>query len=226
MGLRAITPGLVALTIWGIVTGVAMSRFGLTDQASAAMSLLVYAGSAQLTALPLIAAGAPLWLIFAAGIIVNLRFIIFGAALHPYFKDLSWGKRLVIGYLAVDIAFVVFMPRFHDAPRKGTLEQHWFFLGAVIPSWFLWQLTSLIGIRLGSVVPVSWSIDFAATLALLALMLPLATSRPIVLSILAAAVVAWVAQTLPLRLGLMAAVLVGIVVGMWAEQQQAPRGKR
>jgi len=226
MGLRAITPGLVALTIWGIVTGVAMSRFGLTDQASAAMSLLVYAGSAQLTALPLIAAGAPLWLIFAAGIIVNLRFIIFGAALHPYFKDLSWGKRLVIGYLAVDIAFVVFMPRFHDAPRKGTLEQHWFFLGAVIPSWFLWQLTSLIGISLGSVVPVSWSIDFAATLALLALMLPLATSRPIVLSILAAAVVAWVAQTLPLRLGLMAAVLVGIVVGMWAEQQQAPRGKR
>ena len=176
--------------------------------------------------MPLIAAGAPLWLIFAAGIIVNLRFIIFGAALHPYFKDLSWGKRLVIGYLAVDIAFVVFMPRFHDAPRKGTHEQHWFFLVAVIPSWFLWQLTSLIGISLGSVVPVSWSIDFAATLALLALMLPLATSRPIVLSILAAAVVAWVAQTLPLRLGLMAAVLVGIVVGMWAEQQQAPRGKR
>ncbi|MEI7568440.1 MAG: AzlC family ABC transporter permease [Alcaligenaceae bacterium] len=226
MGLRAIAPGLVALTIWGIVTGVAMSRFGLTDQASAVMSLLVYAGSAQLTALPLIAAGAPLWLIFAAGIIVNLRFIIFGAALHPYFKDLSWGKRLVIGYLAVDIAFVVFMPRFHDAPRKGTLEQHWFFLGAVIPSWFLWQLTSLIGISLGNVVPVSWSIDFAATLALLALMLPLANSRPIVLSILAAAVVAWVAQTLPLRLGLMAAVLVGIMVGMWAEQQQAPRGQR
>jgi predicted branched-subunit amino acid permease len=79
---------------------------------------------------------------------------------------------------------------------------------------------------LGSVVPVSWSIDFAATLAVLALMLPLANSRPIVLSILAAAVVAWVAQTLPLRLGLMAAVLVGIMVGMWAERQQAPRGQR
>ena len=92
------------MTIWGIVTGVAMSRFGLTAEASALMSLLVYAGSAQLTALPLIAAGAPLWLIFAAGIIVNLRFIIFGAALHPYFKSLSWRKRLLLGYLAADIA--------------------------------------------------------------------------------------------------------------------------
>ena len=223
LGLRAIAPGLVALTIWGIVTGVAMSRSGLTDQTAAAMSLMVYAGSAQLTALPLMAAGAPLWLIFAAGIIVNLRFVIFGAALHPYFKDLPWAKRLFIGYLAVDIAFVAFMPRFHDAPRKGTLEQHWFFLGAVIPSWLLWQVTSLIGISLGSVVPESWSLDFAATLALLALMLPLTNTRPIVLSVLAAAAVAWVAQTLPLRLGLLAAVVVGIIVGMWAEAQQSPR---
>jgi predicted branched-subunit amino acid permease len=225
LGLRAIAPGLVALTIWGIVTGVAMSRAGLTDQTAAAMSLLVYAGSAQLTALPLIAAAAPLWLIFAAGIIVNLRFVIFGAALHPYFKDLTWGKRLFMGYLAVDIAFVAFMPRFHDAPRKGTLEQHWFFLGAVIPSWFLWQLTSLLGISLGNVVPVSWSIDFAATLALLALMLPLANTRPIILSVLAAGVVAWVAQTLPLRLGLLAAVVTGIVVGMWVEAKQQSGGR-
>ena len=224
LGLRAIAPGLVALTIWGIVTGVAMSRSGLTDQTAAAMSLLVYAGSAQLTALPLMAAGAPLWLIFAAGIIVNLRFVIFGAALHPYFKNLPWAKRLFIGYLAVDIAFVAFMPRFHDAPRKGTLEQHWFFLGAVIPSWLIWQATSLIGISLGNVVPESWSIDFAATLALLALMLPLTNTRPIVLSVLASAVVAWVAQPLPLRLGLLAAVVVGIVVGMWAEAQQSYRG--
>jgi predicted branched-subunit amino acid permease len=61
-------------------------------------------------------------------------------------------------------------------------EQHCFFLGAVIPSWFLWQVMSLIGISLGNVVPESWSIDFAATLALLALMLPLTNTRPILLS--------------------------------------------
>ena len=106
LGLRAIAPGLVALTIWGIVTGVAMSRSGLSDQTAAAMSLLVYAGSAQLTALPLMAAGAPLWLIFAAGIIVNLRFVIFGAALHPYFKDLSWGKRFVYGIIPNLVVYI------------------------------------------------------------------------------------------------------------------------
>ena len=213
------------MTIWGIVTGVAMSRFGLTAEASALMSLLVYAGSAQLTALPLIAAGAPLWLIFAAGIIVNLRFIIFGAALHPYFKSLSWRKRLLLGYLAADIAFVAFMPRFQDAPIKGTLEQRWFFLGAIIPAWFVWQSTSLLGIALGNIVPVSWSIEFAATLALLALLLPLVNTRPILLSTLAAGAVAWLAQPLPLRLGLLAAVIVGIGVGMWAEVESPMRGQ-
>jgi uncharacterized integral membrane protein len=52
-------------------------------------------------------------------------------------------------------------------------------------------------------------------------MLPLANTRPIILSVLAAALVAWVTQTLPLRLGLLAAVVVGILVGMWAEAKQA-----
>ena len=55
-------------------------------------------------------------------------------------------------------------------------------------------------------------------------MLPLTNTRPIALSVLAAGAVAWLAQPLPLRLGLLAAVVVGIAVGMWAEQQ-AKRGQ-
>ena len=215
-GLRAVSPGLLALAVWGLVTGVAMVKSGLTESAAAAMTLLVYAGSAQLTSLPLIAAGAPLWLIFAAGMIVNLRFVIFGAALHPYFRSMSWPKRLLMGYLSVDVAFVVFMPRFAEAPRQGTTTQRWFYLGAILSSWLVWQVSSLLGVALGSVVPTAWSLDFAATLALLAMM-PLANNRPILVSILAASVVALIAQPLPLRLGLIAAVVAGIVAGMWAE---------
>jgi predicted branched-subunit amino acid permease len=73
--LIAVRPALIATFTWGLVTGVAMVKSGLTETAAVAMTLLVYAGSAQLTSLPLIAAGAPLWLIFAAGLIVNLRFL-------------------------------------------------------------------------------------------------------------------------------------------------------
>jgi predicted branched-subunit amino acid permease len=92
-GLTAVRPALVATFTWGLVTGVAMVKSGLTENAAIAMTLLVYAGSAQLTSLPLIASGAPLWLIFAAGCIVNLRFLIFSAALQPYFRNLPSFKR-------------------------------------------------------------------------------------------------------------------------------------
>ena len=224
-GLHAVSPGLIALAIWGVVTGIAMVKSGLTETQAIVMSLLVYAGSAQLTALPLLAAGAPIWLIFAAGIIVNLRFLIFGAALHPFFRDLSWRKRLLLGYMSVDVSFVVFMPRFADAPKKGTFEQHWFFIGTVIASWIVWQVTSMVGIALGAIVPVSWSLEFGAVLALMAMMLPHITSRPILISVMAAGITAWLTHMWPLRLGLLAAVVVGIMVGMWSERRITPKAK-
>ncbi len=224
-GFRAVSPGLIALSIWGVVTGVAMVKAGLSETQAIVMSLLVYAGSAQLTAIPLMAAGAPLWLIFAAGIVVNLRFLIFGAALHPFFRDLSWRKRLFLGYLSVDLSFIVFMSRFAEFPKKGTPEQHWFFIGTILPAWVSWQTASMLGIALGSFVPVSWSLEFGAVLALLALMLPYITSWPIFISVVAAGFTAWLTQLWPLRLGLLAAVIVGIIAGMWAERLAQSRVK-
>ncbi|MGE8604034.1 AzlC family ABC transporter permease [Bordetella trematum] len=215
--MHAIAPALIATGTWGMVTGVAMVKSGLTESMALAMTLLMYAGSAQLTSLPLIATGAPIWLIFAAGCVVNLRFVIFGAALHPFFRHLSWPKRLGLGYFTTDMGFVLFMPRFGDATVRGTREQLWFFLGTIVPGWLMWQSSSVLGIYLGSMVPSTWSLDFAAVLALMAITVPLVNSKPMVISVLAAGIVAWVGQPLPLRLGLAAAVIAGIVAGIWAE---------
>ncbi len=217
-GVHAIVPALIATGTWGLVTGVAMVKSGLTESMALAMTLLLYAGSAQLTSLPLIASGAPLWLIFAAGFVVNLRFLIFGAALQPYFRHLSWPKRLGLGYFTTDMGFVLFMPRFGEASVRGTREQLWYFLGTISPGWLVWQTSSIVGIFLGSMVPSAWSLDFAAVLALMAITVPLVNSRPMVVSVLAAGLVAWVGQMLPLRLGLAAAVIAGIVAGIWAER--------
>jgi len=223
MGMRAIVPGLVATAPWGLVTGVAMVKSGLTESMAMAMSLLMYAGSAQLTSLPLIATGAPLWLIFAAGTVVNVRFLIFGAALHPYFRHLSWPRRLALGYFTTDMGFVLFMPRYGEAAQKGTREQLWFFLGAIAPGWLVWQATSIAGIFLGALVPSEWSLDFAAALALLAVTVPLASTRPMLVAMAAAGVTAWVGQVLPLRLGLLAAVVAAILAGIAAERYQKAR---
>ena len=218
LGIQAIIPALIATGTWGLVTGVAMVKSGLTESMALAMTLLLYAGSAQLTSLPLIAAGAPLWLVFMAGCVVNLRFIIFGAALHPYFRHLSWPRRLALGYFTTDMGFVLFMPRYGDAAERGTREQLWFFLGTIVPGWLVWQSSSILGIYLGSMVPTDWSLDFAAVLALLAITIPLANSKSMLISMLVAGLVAWVGQLFPLRLGLAAAVICGIAAGMLAER--------
>jgi predicted branched-subunit amino acid permease len=217
-GVRAVSPTLIATGAWGLVTGVAMVKSGLAESMALLMTLALYAGSAQLTSLPLIASGAPLWLIFAAGFIVNLRFLIFGAALHPFFRHLSWPRRLALGYFTSDMGFVLFIPRYGDARVRGTREQIWFFVGVVAPGWFVWQATSIAGIYLGTLVPVAWSLDFAAVLALLAIVVPLATTRPMLAAIAAAAATAWVGQLFPLRLGLVAAVVAGVAAGMRAER--------
>ncbi|OZI26653.1 hypothetical protein CAL26_04845 [Bordetella genomosp. 9] len=217
-GVQAVAPTLIATGTWGLVTGVAMVKSGLTESMALMMSLALYAGSAQLTSLPLIASGSPLWLIFAAGFIVNLRFLIFGAALHPYFRHLPWPRRLALGYFTTDMSFVMFVPRYGDARMRGTREQLWFFIGSIAPAWFVWQGTSIAGIYLGALVPTAWSLDFAAVLALLAIVVPLATTRPMLAAMVAAAVTAWVGQVFPLRLGLAAAVVAGVGAGMLAER--------
>ncbi|MFN5354138.1 MAG: AzlC family ABC transporter permease, partial [Burkholderiaceae bacterium] len=87
---RASTQTMPGLFAWGVVTGAAMMQSGLSLWQSLLMAFVVYAGSAQLAALPLIAAGAPIWVIACTAFMVNLRFVIFSAVIGPHFQHLSW----------------------------------------------------------------------------------------------------------------------------------------
>jgi predicted branched-subunit amino acid permease len=92
----------LGIAAWGLVTGVAMVKSGLSATMASAMTMLVYAGSAQLAALPLIVAGAPLWVLWATAFCVNLRFVIYSAHWRKYFGHLPRWQRLALGYFAVD----------------------------------------------------------------------------------------------------------------------------
>ena len=110
--MSAVSPGLAA---WGLMTGVAMVNSGMSVWEAVAMSLLVFAGSSQLAAIPLIAAGAPAWVILATSFCVNLRFVVFSAHMRPYMMHMPLFKRLFNGYLTADLSYVLFTKRF-DKP--------------------------------------------------------------------------------------------------------------
>lgn len=218
-GMRAVAPAMVATGAWGLVTGVAMVKAGLTTLQALGMTLLVYAGSAQLAALPLLAVSAPLSVILLTATVVNLRFVIFSAALQPYFSHFPVVRRALLGYFATDVGFAMFLSRYGDAPaaERGSTEQLWFFLGMATTIWAAWQSMSVLGIALAAQIPQGWGLDFAAILGLIAMTVPMIAGRASVVGAVTAGVVAVVAAGLPLKLGLLAAVVVGIAAAMTAE---------
>ena len=222
-GLRAVLPAMVATGTWGLVTGVAMVKIGMSQFEALGMTLLVFAGSAQLAALPLIAADAPIWVVLLTATVVNLRFVIFSAGLYPYFKRFPLPKRLLLGYLTSDVGFAISLQRWtaqernDPAAARGSTEQVWFFLGIAAGNWLAWQSMSIVGIFVGAQVPGSWGLDYAAILALVALTVPMVASRPALVGAATSGVVAVAAAGFPLKLGLVAAVLAGIAAAMAAD---------
>ena len=121
-GARDMSGIALGIAAWGLVTGVAMANSGIGLPLAVFMSLVVFAGTAQLATLPLIAAGAPLWVVWLTALCVNLRFVIFSATWGRYFRPYPLGLRLRLAYFTADLNFVLFMRRFPEpvpAPQQG-----------------------------------------------------------------------------------------------------------
>ncbi len=215
-GVKTGMPSLFGIGAWGLVVGIAMVKSGLTIPQALGMTLVVFAGSAQLAALPLIAANAPIWVIFVTALVVNLRFVIFSALLAPHFAHLPWRQRLLLGYVSGDISVALFLQKFpSEAPQIGKLS---YLKGLLYPNWASWQIGSIAGIFLGSAVPAEWNLSFAGTLAIICVMIPLMAGRPALCGVLVAGAVSVLAHDLPYKLGLLAAVLIGMLTAMVIEE--------
>jgi predicted branched-subunit amino acid permease len=211
-GVRDMLGPSLGISAWALVTGVAMVKSGLSVPVATAMTLFVYAGSAQLAALPLMIAGAPLWVLFATAFCVNMRFVIFSAQWRKFFGHLPRWQRLVVGYLAVDLNYVIFMRRFPQA--KQAPEQWPYFWGGVLWNWFSWQVPSLLGVALADRVPTEWGLEFAGVLALLGVGYSLLSGRKSWISGAIAAIVAVAAFGFPLKLNIVTAIAAGVLAGL------------
>jgi predicted branched-subunit amino acid permease len=204
-------PGIAA---WGLVTGMAMAKSGLTIWQALGMTFLVFGGSAQLASLPLIAANVPIWVVFVTALVVNLRFVIFSAAVGPHFAHLPWHKRVWYGYLNADITMGFFPQRFPANTLNQPEGKVGFFTGIGYPNWVAWQAGSVAGILLASQIPPSWGVGFAGTLALLTILIPLIVNAAALAGVVVAGIVAVLAADLPYRLGLLVAVIAGMIASM------------
>jgi len=216
-GVRAEIPLLIGVFPFGMIYGALALNAGLSKPAAQMMSSMVFAGSAQFITTQLVRESAPGFVIVLTIAVVNLRHMLYSASLAPYLASLSTRWKTLLSYLLTDEAYAPSIVQFE---KEGvTPFGHWFLLGAGLALWTNWQISTALGIFLGAAIPESWSLDFALPLTFIAMVVPVLKNRPAIAAASSAGVVALVAYSLPYKLGLILAALVGIAVGTLLERK-------
>ncbi|MEY4562351.1 MAG: hypothetical protein RLZZ618_1628 [Pseudomonadota bacterium] len=215
----SVSPGLGA---WGLVTGMAMVKGGLSLPVALFMSLAVFSGSAQLAVVPLMVAAAPLWVIWATAVCVNLRFVIFSAQWRPFLKRLPRWQRVLMAYLSADFTYVLFMKRFPSAESADPDAVAHYHLGAVTLNWLSWQIPATAGVLLAHVIPDTWGLGFAGVLALVGLTCALLSDRVSVIAAVVAGGAAVAAFALPFKLHIVVAIAAGVCAALLFERRASP----
>jgi 4-azaleucine resistance transporter AzlC len=213
-GVRDVAPLLLGIAPFGLVAGVAAMNAGLTLEQAVGMSIIVFAGAAQLAALELIGKDAPLSVIVVTAVVINLRMMMYSASIAPYFRSLSARIRTGAAYLLTDQAYALSVSRYRSDERIDRLG---YYLGAAVAPWVVWQLTTVVGALIQTGVPASLGLEFAVPLVFLALLVPAMEDGPTTVAGVFGGVLAVLGSDLPLNLGLLVGAAVGIAAGVAAE---------
>jgi 4-azaleucine resistance transporter AzlC len=215
-GAKAIVPVLLALIPFGVAFGATAIDNGLSTIEALGMSVFVFAGAAQLAAIPLLSAGASVAIVVLAVLIVNLRLTLYSASLAPHFKRLPVGWKDLLSHLLTDQAYAATITRF-DAGETEEPDKRWYYLGVALAIWVAFQAATLAGVFLGAWASGGWSLDFVLPLIFIALAVPAIKDGTTTAAAISAGLAAVFAAALPLNLGLITAALVGVLGGLVAE---------
>lgn len=217
-GMRATIPLIIGAIPFGIIFGAVAVTSGLSAQGTFAMSLFVFAGSAQFIAAGLVTSGIGSALIILTTLVVNLRHALYGASLSPYMKHLPHRWLVGLGYLLTDESYAVVISRYNQPDNSP--NKHWFFFGSAAFMYTNWQICTLIGITAGQAIPDarSWGLDFAMVVTFIGIVVPLIITRPVLISVITAGIAALIFYDMPNQMGLIIAALCGIISGYLAER--------
>ena len=219
-GCRDSIPMIVGILPFGLIYGALASLAGLSLGQALGMSLLVYAGSAQFIAISLLTLGSGAVVILLTTLVVNLRHVLYSAALQPYVGKLSQRWRVPLAFGLTDETFAVVQRRY--LARGMTDHGQWYHAGVALALYLSWVSSSLVGALFGQSVPnlAGWGLDFAMLATFIGIVVPALRNQPQIAAAIVAGAVALLCHTWPYKLGLMAAALSGIAVGVWLERRK------
>ena len=196
---------------FGLVFGVLGVASGLSPMQTILMSSIVFGGASQVVFAQLWATGASPLIVGSSVAVINLRHMLYSAAVAKYLRRLSLRWRMILGYLLTDEAFAVSIKRFENTDRPDLAHYH--LLGSGLTLWICWQISTIVGVVAGATIPDELNLGFAIPLTFMSLVLPNLRRWSDIAAAIGASLVALFGQGLLWNAWIILAAVVGIAVG-------------
>lgn len=173
-GVRLGFPILLGYVPIGAAFGILADGLGFSTLQAAACSATALAGAGQFIALALMKSGADVLAIIAATTVVNLRYVLFGAAMSPYLTRVKPLGQAALAFSLTDETFAVNI----DDHRRGTADV-WSMAGVGAIAWFGWVGGTVVGTLAAGLIgdPTRWGVQFAMPAMFTALLVAQAESK-------------------------------------------------
>ena len=168
-GIVDVSPLMIPVVPFGIIYGVIGMEIGLSAYMTFAMSVIIFGGASQIVLLQLFSGGASSLVIITSVGAVNSRHLLYGAVFSEYLSHLKITWKIILSYVLIDQAFAVSNTYFKK--NKKNEYKHYHLLGAGFTCWTIWQISTILGIVLGSMVPEELGLSFTISLTFLALLI-------------------------------------------------------
>ena len=168
-GITDVSPLMIPVVPFGLIFGILAIEIGFSPLATMGMSLIIFGGASQIILLQLFSGGASSFVIISSVGAVNSRHLLYGAVLSEHLSTLKLTWKIILSYVMVDQAFAVSNTYFKN--NRKNENKHFHLLGAGFTCWTIWQISTILGIVLGSVVPEELGLSFTISLTFLALLI-------------------------------------------------------
>ncbi|MDC3355456.1 AzlC family ABC transporter permease [Candidatus Pelagibacter sp.] len=168
-GIIDVSPLMIPVVPFGIIYGVIGMDLGIGPYMTLGLSIIIFGGASQIVLLQLFSGGASSLVILSSVGAVNARHVLYGAVLSEHLSGLKLFWKIVLSYVMTDQAFAVSNNYFKKDNKDE--NQHFHLLGSGFTCWTIWQISTILGIVLGSVVPEELGLSFTISLTFLALLI-------------------------------------------------------
>ena len=168
-GIIDVSPLMIPVVPFGIIYGVIGMDLGIGPYMTLGLSVIIFGGASQIILLQLFSGGVSSLVILSSVGAVNARHVLYGAVLSEHLSNLRFSWKIILSYVMTDQAFAVSNDYFKKNNKNN--NQHYHLLGSGFTCWTIWQISTILGIVLGSVVPEELGLSFTISLTFLALLI-------------------------------------------------------